>query len=203
MQTTPTAFQPHDVVLGTARTAMSVLGNVLTVALTVLAIVTLALAIASRLAPSDEFTFFGHPALVVLSGSMTPVIDTGDFIVDTPDPAASNLHVGQIASFYESNSHQTVVTHRIVAVVHRLGQVWYRTKGDANAAPDVDLRPAANVVGLYDFKIPRGGYVLTNMHKPLIIGLLLAAPLLWLASTALRGSATKGTQAVAATEETK
>ena len=42
------------------------------------------------------------------------------------------------------------------------------------------------MVGTYAWKIPRGGYMLDNLHKPLVLGLLLAAPLLLLVADSLR-----------------
>jgi signal peptidase len=59
------------------------------------------------------------------------------------------------------------------------GAVAYITKGDANNAPDADPRPAKDVVGVFQRAIPRGGYILNALHQPLVLGLLLAAPVLW------------------------
>jgi len=166
--------------------ATDFLGTFFTFIAIAAATVLLVAAIATRFSSSDEYTLFGHPALIVLSGSMTPTIDTGDFVVDNPDPGATNLRVGQIMTFFDSPGSSTVLTHRIIQVVHTAGGVFYRTKGDANPAPDPDLRPARDVIGVYDFKIPRGGYFLVNLHRPIVLGLLLAAPVLWLVAGILR-----------------
>jgi signal peptidase I len=120
---------------------------------------------------------------------MSPAIDTGDFIIDNPDHGATNLRRGQIITFYDSPGSPTVITHRIVAVLHQSGGVFYRTKGDNNPAADLALRPSRDVIGLYKVKIPRGGYFLTNLHRPIVLGLLLAAPLLWLIAGILRSYA--------------
>lgn len=55
----------------------------------------------------------------------------------------------------------------------------YVTKGDANNAPDSPLRPALDVIGVFWFAIPRGGYILGAVHRPLVLGLLLTSPVLW------------------------
>ncbi len=125
---------------------------------------------------------FGHPVMTVLSGSMTPVIRTGDLIVEDPvTPAeAEHLHVGQVISVRFAPRSQSVITHRIVAVQVRHGVVSYITKGDANNAADFTPRPASDVIGVFRFAIPRGGYVLADLHRPIVLGLLLTAPLLWL-----------------------
>jgi signal peptidase len=150
------------------------------------AAVLLVAAVTSRFSASDDYSLFGHPALIVLSGSMTPTIDTGDFVVDNPASGATNLRAGQIITFYDSPGSHTVITHRIVQVVHRSGGVFYRTKGDANDGPDPMLRPARDVIGVYAFRILRGGYFLVNLSRPALLGLLLAAPLLWVLAGLLR-----------------
>jgi signal peptidase I len=146
------------------------------------------LAIGTRLSASQDFTVFGHPALVVLSGSMTPTFATGDLIVDNPvTPAeAEHLHTGQVVTFLEAPGSQSSITHRIVKVERRRDQTYYVTKGDANDAADSPARPASLVVGTYAWRIPRGGYLLDNLHKPLVLGLLLAAPFLLLVADSLR-----------------
>jgi signal peptidase len=171
------------------RKAAHVAGTLVAVVVVMAAAVAVVIAIATRLSATEEYTAFGHPALVVLSGSMTPTIDTGDLIVDNPvTPAqAKHLRVGQVATFLEAPRSQSSITHRIVKVEHHGGQTYYVTKGDANNAADTPARPASLVVGTYAWKIPRGGYFLDNLHNPIVLGLLLAAPFLWLlAATLLR-----------------
>ncbi len=146
-------------------------------------------AVASHLSPNGQFTVFGHPVMTVLSGSMSPVIRTGDLIVDDPVTAAQagHLRAGQIVSFREAPGSTTVITHRIIAVQDRGGQVAYVTKGDANNAPDSPARPAADVAGVFSHDIPRGGYLLADLHRPLVLGLLAASvALFFLAGPLLR-----------------
>jgi signal peptidase I len=152
---------------GRLPAALAAIGTVLASAFAAL---TMVIAIASHLSARDEVSAFGHPLLTVLSGSMSPVIKTGDLIVDDQvSPAqARHLRPGQIISFLAAPGSTVVITHRIVAreVVH--GAVEYTTKGDANNAPDTSLRPATDVVGLYVGSIRGGGYVLTALHRPLV-----------------------------------
>jgi signal peptidase len=120
--------------------------------------------------------------MTVLSGSMTPVVRTGDLIIDSPvtPEQASSLQPGQIISVREAPGSRSIITHRIVGVKVAHGMVSYVTKGDANNAPDKALRPASDVVGVFRFAVPRGGYFLAALHRPLVLGLLLASPLLML-----------------------
>jgi len=149
--------------------------------------VAIVVAAASHFTSQGEATVFGHPAMVVLSGSMSPVINTGDLIVDDPvtRAQAEHMHVGQIISFFAEPGSQMVITHRIVKVTSVDGQVAYMTKGDANNAPDASPRLASQVIGTYGFKIPRGGYMFNALHRPLVLGLLLASPVLWFVSSLL------------------
>jgi signal peptidase I len=71
---------------------------------------------------------------------MTPTIDTGDFVIDNPDPGATNLRKGQIITFYDSPGSKTVITHRVVQVVRQGNGVFYRTRGDAVQLRQESLR---------------------------------------------------------------
>src|SRR5689334_4875222 len=98
-----------------AGRAASATGSVLRSMAAVLATV---IAIATHLSRDGQYTAFGHPVMSVLSGSMAPVIRTGDLIVDNPvTPAqASSLQPGQIISVREAPGSQSIITHRIVGV---------------------------------------------------------------------------------------
>lgn len=164
--------------LGTTAAAVAVL----------VAVLLLVGSIAMRLSPGGRYAVLGHPVLVVLSGSMTGTIDTGDLIVGNPiDPAAARrLRAGQVITFHDAPGSSMVVTHRILRVVHRNGAVLYETKGDANQTADLALRPASTVFATYAWRIPRGGRFLVNLRRPDVLGLLLLAPILWLLGGALR-----------------
>lgn len=175
------------------RTVRSVGAWVLTILLLFVFACAIALAVMVRTPPNggECCTVLGHPVMSVLSGSMSPVIQTGDMIVDravTPAQAA-NLEVGTIISFKVIGQQgQTLIfTHRIVGIVRNTdGTVAeYKTKGDANQGLDqANGWPSPQaVVGVYDFRIPRGGYILGDLHKPVVLALLFAAPVLWFVSS--------------------
>ena len=172
---------PHR---GLGRRLLDVVGTVISVVVAVVGALALVLAVATHFAPAGSFTVAGHPMLGVLSGSMSPVIGTGDMIIDEKLSAdhAAHLQVGQIISFYPADGGSTPITHRIHAVTSLGGAVTYVTKGDANNAPDGSTVAPSRIVGVYDAKIPAAGYVMNALHQPLTLGLLLAAPLLWFLS---------------------
>jgi signal peptidase len=163
------------------RLAARAASSVLAVLVAMAAVLAIVIAIATHLSRDGGYTAFGHPVLTVLSGSMAPAIRTGDLVVEDPVTLAQaqNLRPGQIVSVLDVSGSHKVITHRIVAVRVVHGAVSYVTKGDANNAPDATLRQPSDVIGVFRFAIPRGGYALGALHRPLVLGLLLAAPVLW------------------------
>lgn len=132
----------------------------------------------------------GHPVLTVLSGSMRPVFDPGDMVIDkpvTPDQA-SRLKPGDIVTFHVPGSATSLITHRIYAVQHSPagaanGHVAYETKGDANNAPDIGLVSPDQIIGTYSERVPFAGYLLQAIQHKLVFGLLIFLPLLYLVVT--------------------
>jgi signal peptidase len=188
LTTTTPIERPAEVPVADAKTRPSawkfyvnVLSMIMTILVVTVACVSVVVAIATHFSPKGEYTVFGHPVMIVLSGSMAPVIRTGDLVVDDSVSAtqAAHLHVGQIISVRDFPGSPTIITHRIVGIETKGGTVAYVTKGDVNNAPDAVPRPASDVIGVFRGAIPRGGYLLNALHQPLVLGLLLASPVLW------------------------
>jgi signal peptidase I len=80
----------------------------MTMLVCMVATLAIVIAVATHTSRNGQHAAFGHPVMTVLSGSMTPVIRTGDLIVDDPVTAAQarNLRVGQIISVREAPSSQ-------------------------------------------------------------------------------------------------
>lgn len=155
--------------------------RLVTLCLVVLSSLVFVVAVASRLSKSGHYTVFGHPVLVELSGSMSPVIRTGDLIIDTSvsGSQAEHLRVGQIVTFGVGTDASRILTHRIVGVhISAPDEVSYATKGDDNDARDAGLVSSARVLGVYRFKIPGGGYVLDVLRQPMALGLFVLVALL-------------------------
>ena len=175
------------------RWYLRALSTTVTILISLVAVLTVAIAIGSRTSADGQRVVFGQPVMTIISGSMTPTIAVGDIVVDAPVTAAqaSDFHVGQIISFRAAPGSPEIITHRIVAVRVQDGAVSYITKGDANNSADSTPRPASDVIGLYRFPIPRGGYVLVAMHTPRVIVMLLASALLWIVAGLLFWVATR------------
>jgi signal peptidase I len=79
---------------------------------------------------------FHYRTATMLTGSMVPTINPGDIVIDTEEPAG-DIAVGQIISYHIPVEDHRVESHRVVWVGHtKTGNVEFRTKGDANTAPD-------------------------------------------------------------------
>lgn len=109
----------------------------------------------------------GTQLVTITSGSMTPLFPVGSTISEhkADDPTA--LQPGQIITF-RSLGNGTVITHRIIEVIDRpeLGEVHYKTKGDANASADPDLAPASHVIGVAEGVLPAWQAVAVNLQTP-------------------------------------
>jgi signal peptidase len=179
----PTRMGPSRTAWSTARRAGNVVGTAISVLVVMIGCVGIVIAAATHFAPEGEYTVFGHPTMIVLSGSMAPAINTGDLVIDNSLGAADagGLQAGQIISFRPSATAK-VITHRIAQVTSVGGAVAYVTKGDANNAADTTPVAPSQIVGVYNTKVSSGGYILNALHQPLTLAFLLAAPALWFLS---------------------
>jgi signal peptidase len=107
----------------------------------------------------------------VYSGNMEPAIHVGSMVVvQQADPAT--IRDGDIITFASHNKADLCVTHRVVEVTKYEGSLLFRTKGDANHAPDEDSARASDVVGQVRLSIPYAGYAADFLRKPIGFGLL-------------------------------
>ena len=90
--------------------------------------------------------------LSVQSGSMAPLIQTGDAVAVRP-ASAEELRPGDVISFYDQTG-SAVVTHRIIAT-----EGGIVTQGDANPTPDGVLDTAL-LIGRVERRLARAGLVL-------------------------------------------
>ena len=88
-------------------------------------------------------TFF-----TIYSGSMSPVIPVGSFIVVQP-AAASSVELGDIITFSTGGDEKSIVTHRVVEIMDDGGIQSFRTAGDANEGPDNRLTPPYHHLTIY------------------------------------------------------
>lgn len=124
-----------------------VLVPVVQVAATVLAVAAASVLVVPRL--------LGWQGTVVLSGSMEPALPVGAVaFVDETRP--DDIDAGDILTFSRAGDGRRI-THRVVEVVQTPSGPRYRTRGDANDAPDAALVTPAQVVGTVQVIVPRLG----------------------------------------------
>lgn len=116
----------------------------------------------------------------MLTSSMSPAIDAGDVIVNTP-LALADVRVGHVLTYHIPVDDRRVVSHRVVEVQRPgPGIVNIRTKGDANAA--VDPWTAAltgDTVWQVRAVVPKAGTAIRGLRTPLAQTVLTTAvPLL-------------------------
>ena len=99
--------------------------------------------------------------LIVLSGSMSPTIKPGDIVVSI-HVNPEEIREGDIITFKDQNNQKNCITHRVVNILRDdEGNIYFRTKGDANEDPDINLVPSSLVIGRVTLVIPYLGYLPT------------------------------------------
>jgi signal peptidase I len=106
---------------------------------------------------------FGMRPFTVLSGSMTPALDTGDMVVDS-QIAPIDARPGDIVTFKDPQRAGRMVTHRLRSVSVTEGTAHMVTKGDANDTTETWTVPASGRIGRVAYRLPMLGYALSVTH---------------------------------------
>lgn len=151
-----------------------IIGIVLCVVLIPILVVNLTIIVQSFTHPDKVPGFMGYKPLIVLSGSMEPMIYPGDLVVVKEVPAES-LVEGDVIAYLRGG---TLISHRIMEIEDVDGERRFYTKGDNNNVGD-DLAVTAGMLeGKYLFKISRLGNTAMFMQTPMGMVLFIAAPVL-------------------------
>jgi len=111
--------------------------------------------------------------LAVLSGSMEPKIHTGSIVIIKP---ISNYKVGDVITFGPNTKTEVPTTHRITDMKAVSGEIFYKTKGDANNAEDGKEVSEKEVIGKVYLSIPFLGYAINFLKKPFGLMLVIVIP---------------------------
>ena len=109
---------------------------------------------------------FGLQVYFVMSGSMEPNYKTGSLIY-VKDIEATELRVDDVITFKLSQN--TTATHRIIEIIpseENSTELSFKTKGDANNAPDASLVEDKDIIGMPVFTIPYLGYLANFIQQP-------------------------------------
>ncbi len=102
----------------------------------------------------------GYRMFTVRSGSMEPAVKQGSIVFDKKN---NEYSVGDIVTYQISGGKDTM-THRIVELIDDRGNAYYRLKGDANPAPDIDLVSESEIIGKVYVTVPLVGYLVSFLR---------------------------------------
>jgi len=149
------------------------IGIVVCVMLAFIFIINLTLIVKSYIYPDKVPDFMGYKPFIVLSGSMEPVIMTGDLIV-TKEIVPENIAVGDVISFRVDQD--VVVSHRVTEIQTE-GGLSFLTKGDANTGMDATNVLAENIEGVYIWRVAGLGKFAMFLQTPIGMLLFVVSPL--------------------------
>lgn len=122
--------------------------------------------------PTHIPSILGFTPLTVVSGSMSPGIETGDMVIIRK--GNKNIKPGDIITYRLDD---VLVTHRVKNISDVNAAEVIITQGDANSIADFKAVERAKILGKYVFKIPMGGYIKASLRGLpgilIIVGLLL------------------------------
>src|SRR5205823_12595783 len=101
-----------------------------------------------------------------MSGSMEPVIHTGDIVVSKP-VSPLDARPGDVVTFRDPDNSRRLITHRLRSLEVRGGTVYAVTKGDANNTVERWTVPIGARIGRVVLRLPRVGYGLAFARLPL------------------------------------
>lgn len=138
---------------------------------------------------------FGGRALSVMSGSMSPAIETGD-VVASRGVSPLDIRRGDVITFRDPTDPDRLITHRVKEIVISGNEARFVTKGDANNSAERWTVAADGEVGLVLYRLPKLGYALAWLGHPLAKLLLVAIPALLFGAYELRRiwSSSEGTE---------
>lgn len=131
---------------------------------------------------SEVPRIFGYSMMTVQSGSMEPTFSKGDVIIVKEVEDLNTLQVDDIITFHTVIDMKSVInTHRIIKIFNDdPSMVQFVTKGDANDEADYSVVGGGNVIGKYQFYIPKLGQALDFLSTSMGFLLIIVLPLLLL-----------------------
>lgn len=162
----------------TKQKLLTIVGTILCIILLPILIINLTLIVKSYVNEDEVPSLGGVFPMIVLTDSMYPEISSGDLIIcNTAE--APEIAVGDVISFFDPmGSGTSVVTHRVLEIVEKDGELSFRTKGDNNNAEDQVLVPQENLIGIYRSRIPALGNVAMFMQTTPGLILCVVCPVL-------------------------
>lgn len=149
----------------TSHKVLTIAGIVMCIILIPILLINATLIAKSFINKDEVPSIGGILPLIVLTDSIDPKIESGDLII-CHTAEAEEIKVNDIISFFDPAGNGTsIVTHRVVEIVEKNGEILFRTRGDNNDTEDKELVPAENLVGVYKARIAGAGHIAMFMQS--------------------------------------
>lgn len=126
----------------------------------------------------------GYRGYTVMSGSMEPVIATGDLVINQPI-GPFDARVGDVVTFLDPGGSGRLITHRVQSIDVTPQLVDVVTKGDANTAVERWSISRHGRLGRVVLDVPRVGYAMAVLRSRVGQMALVVVPALLLMTLAL------------------
>lgn len=121
----------------------------------------------------------GYRFFAIQSQSMEPTFHKGDLIVDVGVKEYSELAVGDVITFWTVIDGERVLnTHRITSITDNQTYLYFTTRGDNNSVEDSMGVHQSEIVGVYQFAIPKLGGVIDFLQTGTGFLLVIVLPVL-------------------------
>ena len=149
------------------KKALEITGKVVTGIILAFAVCVMIFTVISVNTVGKDADFLGYKPYIVQSDSMKDTFAAGDLTVSKKtDP--DTLEVGDIITFRSIDpvSYGEVVTHKIRAITEYEGEPAFVTYGTTTGVDDSYPVPYDNVLGEYQFRLPKMGYFFEFLKSP-------------------------------------
>ena len=149
------------------KKTLRIVGRVLTIIILVFAIFVTVFTVISVNTVGKDADLLGYKPYIVLSDSMNGTFSVGDLSI-SKKVEPQTLQVGDIVTFesIDPANYGAVVTHKIRAITEYEGRPAFITYGTATGVDDTYPVPFENVVGKYQFRLPKMGYFFEFLKSP-------------------------------------
>ena len=107
----------------------------------------------------------GMRSLTVLSGSMEPVLSTGDVVVEEV-VRPQEVRVGDVITFTDPSDPNRRITHRVRSVRLDGSRARFTTKGDANDSVEKWETDTGGRLGRVVYRVPLVGFAFARLGDP-------------------------------------
>ena len=169
---------------GAKRKALDVFSNIILVILTAMALILVFFLLQSKVSGGVP-SLGSYQLYIVMSGSMSPAVDTGS-LVAVKAVEAEAIEPQDIITFRGEVDEHNITTHRVVAKENQYG-IQFTTRGDANDVEDPMPVKDSQIMGKVVLSVPYAGYAFhfarTREGVMALVGLVAAVITLELVKT--------------------